>query len=101
MTKSDITTPTMGEILREEFMKPANLSAYRLAQEIHVRVAGRQAVLSGSRRVTADTSLLVAKLCGVSDRYFLDIQNDIDIRNLKISMAKEIDEIKPISDEAI
>lgn len=101
MTKSDITTPTMGEILREEFMKPANLSAYRLAQEIHVPVSRIQAILSGSRRITADTSLRFAKFFGVSDRYFLDIQNDIDIRNLKISMAKEIDEIKPISDEAI
>ena len=34
-----IPTPTMGEILREEFMEPMNLSAYRLAQEIHVPVS--------------------------------------------------------------
>lgn len=30
-----ITTPTIGEILREEFMEPMKISAYRLAQEIH------------------------------------------------------------------
>ncbi len=38
-----IPAPTMGEILREEFMEPMNLSAYRLAQEIHVPVSRIQA----------------------------------------------------------
>ena len=32
-----IATPTMGEILREEFMEPMSISAYKLAQEIHVQ----------------------------------------------------------------
>lgn len=44
--------------------------------------------------ITMDTSLRLAKYFGVSDRYFLDMQNDIDIRNLKISMAEEIKKIR-------
>ena len=96
-----IPTPTMGEILREEFMEPMNLSAYKLAQEIHVPVSRIQAILNSGRRITADTSLRLAKFFGVSDRYFLDMQNDIDIRNLKMSMEKEIAEIKPIQAAAI
>ena len=52
-----IPTPTMGEILKEEFMEPMNLSA--------------------------------------------DMQNDIDIRNLKMSMEKEIADIKPFQAVAI
>ena len=89
-----IPTPTMGEILREEFMEPMNLSAYRLAQEIYVPVSRIQAILNGGRRVTVDTSLRLAKFFGVSDRYFLDIQNDIDIRNVKRRIDKEIEDIK-------
>ena len=96
-----IPTPTMSEILREEFMEPMNLSAYRLAQEIHVPVSRIQAILNNGRRITADTALRLAKFFGVSDRYFLDMQNDIDIRNLKMSMEKEIAEIKPIQVAAI
>ena len=88
-----IPTPTMSEILREEFMEPMNLSAYKLAQEIHVPVSRIQAILNSGRRITADTSLRLAKFFGVSDRYFLDMQNDIDIRNLKMSMEKEIADI--------
>lgn len=89
-----IPTPTIGEILTEEFMIPMNLTAYKLAQDIHVPTSRIQDILHGRRKITADTSLRLAKYFGVSDRYFLDIQNDIDIRNLKESMANEIAEIQ-------
>ena len=75
-----IDTPTIGEILQEEFMEPMDISAYKLAQEIHVPVSRIQDILHDRRKITADTSLRLAKYFGVSDRYFLDMQNDIDIR---------------------
>ncbi len=76
-------------------MAPMNLSAYRLAQEIHVPVSRVQDILHDRRKITADTSLRLAKFFGVSDRFFLDMQNDIDIRELKARMATEIAEIQP------
>jgi len=90
-----IKTPKMSEILMEEFMKPMGLSAYRLAQEINVPSSRIQDILHDRRKITADTSLRLAKYFGVSDRYFLDLQNDIDIRELKVSIASEIDNIQP------
>ena len=88
-----ITTPTVSEILREEFMEPLGISAYRLAQSINVPLSRVQDILHDRRKITADTSLRLAKFFGVSDRYFLDLQNDIDIRNLKIQLANEIAKI--------
>ena len=88
-----ITTPTVSEILREEFMEPLGISAYRLAQAINVPMSRVQDILHDRRKITADTSLRLAKFFGVSDRYFLDLQNDIDIRNLKIQLANEISKI--------
>ena len=88
-----ITPPTIGEILQEEFMAPMKISAYRLAQEIHVPVSRIQDILHDRRKITADTSLRLAKFFGVSDKYFLDMQNDIDIRNLKVSTAADIAQI--------
>lgn len=93
MTES-IMTPTIGEILQEEFMTPMGISAYRLAQDIHVPVSRIQDILHGRRKVTADTSLRLARYFGVSDKYFLDMQNDIDIRTLKIELADEISGIQ-------
>ena len=88
-----ITTPTISEILIEEFMKPYGISAYRLAQDIHVPVSRIQDILHDRRKITADTSLRLAKYFGVSDKYFLDIQTNIDIRNLKLSEQEELDSI--------
>ena len=90
-----IETPKISEILFEEFMKPMNISAYRLAQEIHVPVSRIQDILHDRRKITADTSLRLAKFFGLSEKYFLDIQNDIDLRELKLKYAEDIDNIKP------
>jgi len=92
-----IETPTVGEILREEFMEPMNISAYKLARDIMVPVSRIQDILHGRRKITADTSLRLSKYFGVSERYFLNLQNDIDIRNQRIQMADELARIQAVS----
>lgn len=91
-----IETPKMGEILLEEFMLPYGLSAYKLAQEIHVPVSRIQDILHERRKITADTSLRLGKFFGVSDGYFLNIQDDIDIRNTKLQIMEEINSISTV-----
>ena len=88
-----IETPKMSEILSEEFMIPFGLSAYKLAREIHVPVSRIQDILHDRRKITADTSIRLGKFFGVSDRYFLDMQDDIDIRNTKMQIMEEINSI--------
>lgn len=88
-------TPQINEILLEEFMEPMGISAYKLAQEIHVPVSRIQDILHGRRRITADTSLRLARFFGVTDRYFLDMQNDIELRELKLRLDAEIQDIRP------
>lgn len=78
-----IKTPEVGEILIEEFMKPLGLSAYKLANDIHVPVSRIQDIMHNRRRISADTSLRLAKYFGLSASYFLDIQNDIDLRKAR------------------
>ncbi len=92
-----IPTPTIGEILREEFMEPLDITAYKLAKDIGVPTSRVLEILHGKRKVTADTSLRLAKYFGLTDKYFLDIQNDIDIRHLKEEQKDELDKIIPYS----
>ena len=89
-----IETPTMGEILNEEFLIPLGLSAYKVAQEIKVPTSRIQDILHNRRRITVDTSLRLAKFFGVSDGYFMALQDDIDIRNAKLELAPQLGEIK-------
>ena len=90
-----IETPKMSEILYEEFMEPLGISAYRLAHDIDVPVSRIQDILHDRRKITVDTSLRLARYFGVSDRFFLNLQNDIDIRNMKMEMKSEFEKISP------
>ncbi|MBE6103755.1 MAG: addiction module antidote protein, HigA family [Erysipelotrichaceae bacterium] len=91
-----IETPKISEILYEEFMEPLGISAYKLAKDIDVPVSRIQEILHDRRKITVDTSLRLARYFGVSDRYFIDMQNDIDIRNMKIEMEESLKSIKPV-----
>lgn len=92
-----IETPTIGEILNEEFLIPFNISAYKLAQEIDVPASRIQDILHNRRKITVDTSLRLAKFFGVSDGYFISLQNDIDLRNTKLTLASQLEKIKVFS----
>ena len=91
-----IETPKISEILYEEFMEPLGISAYKLAKDIDVPVSRIQEILHDRRKITVDTSLRLARYFGVSDRYFIDMQNDIDIRNMKIEMEESLKSIKRV-----
>ncbi|MEK1396319.1 HigA family addiction module antidote protein [Limosilactobacillus fermentum] len=89
-----IPTPTISEILQQDFMAPADLSAYRLAKELHVPVSRIQDLLHDRRQVTVDTSVRLGRFFGVSDDYFLRLQNDIDLRNAEQNHGQEYAQIR-------
>ena len=93
---NQIPTPKISEILREEFMIPFNLSAYALAKAIHVPISRIQDILNDHRKITVDMSIRLAKFFGVSDKYFLNLQNDIDIRNAEAENSQNYKEIELI-----
>ena len=89
-----IETPTIGEILSEEFLIPLGISAYKLAQAINVPTSRIQDILHNRRKITVDTSLRLAKFFGLSDGYFMSLQDDIDITSAKTELAPQLEEIK-------
>ena len=91
-----IETPKMSEILKEEFMEPLGLLSYRVANDIGVPVSRIQDILHDRRKITADTSIRLGRYFGVSERYFLNLQSDIDIRNTKPSLGEALIKIRPI-----
>ena len=91
---SKIPTPTIGEILKEEFMKPLQNSAYRLAKLIGVPTSKIQNILHDRVGITVDTSIRLGRVFGVSNKYFFNLQEDIAFRNAKIKKGKEYNQIK-------
>ena len=91
-----IETPKISEILKEEFMVPYNLSAYALAKAIGVPTSRIQDILHDRRKITAETSIRLGRFFGVSDRYFLNLQLDIDIREAEEAVNKSGLKIVPL-----
>ena len=72
-----------GEILREDFLKPLNLSINALARDIDVPPNRISEIVSGKRAITADTALRLGKYFGVSPEIWVGLQADYDIRVAK------------------
>ncbi|KAA9106353.1 HigA family addiction module antitoxin [Microbacterium rhizomatis] len=70
---------TPGEILRTEFLEPLGITAYRLAQATGLPQTRLSEIIRGKRRITTDTALRLSRAFGLSERFWLNIQNDYDI----------------------
>lgn len=68
-----------GEILREDFMKPLDLSVNKLALELHVPATRIGEIVHERRRVTADTALRLARYFHTNAEFWLNLQNFYDL----------------------
>ena len=83
-----------GEILKEEFLSPMNVSAYRLAKEINVPETRISEIIRGKRAVTADTAIRFAKFFGTTAEFWLNLQNLYDLEEEENDHASEFEMIK-------
>jgi len=91
-----IPTPTVGEIIREEFLEPLGLTAYRLAKGLNLSTTTVLDILNGRRRITVETALRLSRYFGNSAKFWLNLQNDIDLRIQAEKPHKDIDKIHPL-----
>ena len=91
--KLDPVTP--GELLAEEFLKPMNLSQYRLAKEIGVPPQRISEIVAGHRAITADTDLRLCRFFGLSNGYWLRAQAAYDSEVAQEKLAEVLKQIRP------
>lgn len=77
--KKEYDPITPGEILQTEFLEPLGITAYRLAQATGLPQTRLSEIIRGKRRITTDTALRLSRALGLSERFWLNIQNDYDI----------------------
>ena len=83
-----------GEILNEEFLKPFELTAYRLAKEVGIPQTRISEIIKGKRRITADTALRLSKYFGTTPKFWLGLQDDFDIEEEQKLIIEELNKIK-------
>ena len=90
-----LAIPTVGEILLEEFLKPAGQSQNALARAIGVSPRRINETVLGKRAITADTDLRLARYYKISEGIFLGLQSDFELRTQRRALGNKLDFIKP------
>lgn len=78
MSKKKVFAIHPGEILKTEFMEPMDVSAYRLAKALDF--PGIYEVIREERSISADTAIRLGKYFGLPAQFWLNLQNDYDLR---------------------
>lgn len=85
---------TPGEILAEEYLVPFGLTPYALAKALHVDPMRIHQIIKGTRTITADTALRLARYFGTSPEYWLNLQDHYELA--LASSRADLDDIAPL-----
>jgi len=90
-----LRNPHPGEILKEEFLHEIGMSQNQLGHALGVPPNRIHAIVNGARDITADTDLRLCKFFGLSEGYFLRLQNAYDMMEAKRRLSSMLAKIKP------
>jgi antitoxin HigA-1 len=99
-TNTNLNNIISGEILLEDYMKPMGLSQNALARAIGVPPRRVNEIVHGKRAVTLDTSLRLGRYFGQSPRFWLNLQNECDLRNAGRLIKRIEREVRPLTGAA-
>jgi antitoxin HigA-1 len=89
-----------GEILREEFLIPLGITAYRLSKDTTIPQTRVSAIIKGNRRITADTALRLSRYFGNSAKFWLGLQDDFDIEEGNVHLKNKLNSIRQYQENA-
>src|ERR1700684_4408679 len=89
-----------GEILREGFLAPMNISAYRMAVELHVSPPTINDIVREKRGITPEMATRLSKYFGTSEQFWLNLQDAFAVHQVKRKYSKELKAIKPLAQAA-
>jgi addiction module HigA family antidote len=86
-----------GEVLLEEFLAPMNVSQNALARAAGVPPRRINEIVLGKRSISADTAVRLARVFGVSERFWLGLQADYDLEQARNAIGRDIEGIERIA----
>src|SRR5215475_553277 len=89
-----------GEVLREDFLRPMNLTAYAVAAACGVPRTRIERLVREETPVTADTALRLARYFGTSAGFWMGIQTQYDLERATDGMAADLKRIAPLKRDA-
>ncbi len=92
MNKNKLLDPiTPGEVLREDFMEPLDVSINQVARDLAVPPNRVSEIVNGKRSISADTALRLQRYFGVEAQFWLNLQTEYDLRMMKRKIWTDIE----------
>jgi len=91
MSKRDFPPIHPGEILLEDFLKPMQLSQYRLARSIGVPPRRINEIVHGKRGITADTALRLGRFFQMEEQFWMNLQSRYDLETTRENLADRLE----------
>jgi addiction module HigA family antidote len=85
--------PKIGDILVEEFLEPLGITSYRLAKDLGVSTSSILDLVHNKRRISVEMSLRLSKYFGTSSKFWLNMQNELDLREMQKKIESDLDKI--------
>ena len=96
MAKRDFDPIHPGEILLEEFLKPMEITQYRLAKNISVSQRRISEIVQGKRSITADSALRLSRYFDMEAQFWLNLQSRYDLIKTEAEIENRLDkEVTP------
>ena len=91
MSTRDFEPIHPGEVLLEEFLKPMEITQYRLAKDISVPQRRIGEIVQGRRGITADTALRLGRFFGMDPQFWLNLQNRYDLLRAREKLGSRLE----------
>lgn len=85
--------PKIGDILAEEFLKPLEITPYRLAKDIGFSTSSIFDLVHNKRKISVEMSLRLSKYFETTSKFWLNMQNELDLREMRKRLGDDLDKI--------
>ena len=85
--------PKIGDILVEEFLEPLEITPYRLAKDIGVSTSSILDLVHNKRKISVEMSLRLSKYFGTTSKFWLNMQNELDLREMQEKLENDLEKI--------
>lgn len=86
-----------GEILLKDFLEPMEISQNRLARCVSVPPRRINEIVLGKRSITADTALRLSRYFGTSEKFWLGLQDDYDLEEVRAGLGNTLSNIVAVA----
>lgn len=87
-----------GEIIREEYLAPLNMSPHALAIELRVPATRLNDIVRERRAISPDTALRLARYFNTTGQFWLNLQSTFDLKQAEVELGQRINqEVRPLA----